>query len=367
MEVNQIYNVFQENQFLQNLLSQGNLLFIGEEENINYFKNYAIKYQLQNSNYCYSWQESKQQEFLAKLQNLKQCQGIVITSIHNESRIFQDINSLLADTDFNIPVLRLFDDIFVNFMTQTDLLKSSECKFRKPTVSYAILTLPRSGSTFLCHLLTATSFAGYPTEHLRKPAFTLAKYCNFDYIRFIRTLMTHRVTLNGVFGTKFISHFFHDFENLDNGFENLLNSIDKYIYLVRKDEVAQAISILLAQKTKVWHINHQNKMSNYQEQLESITIDDELLEEVNQKVHLIKQQQNYIDKVLKTYQISPLVIEYEYLVENVETEIKKILDYLEINILPETITNLEYSIKKMGSEISLNIAEAYRSKYEIKC
>ncbi len=367
MKANEIYDVFQETKFLQNLLSHSNLLFIGEEENINYFKNYARKYQLQNSNYCYSWQENKQQEFLAKLQNLKQCQGIIITSINNESKIFQDINSLLADTDFNIPVLRLFDDSFVNFMTQTDLLQSSECNFRKPTISYGILTLPRSGSTFLCHLLTATSFAGYPMEHLRKPAVTLAKYCDFDYIRFLRTLMTHRVSLNGVFGTKLISHFLQDFENLDNGLENIVNYIDKYIYLVRKDEVAQAISILLAQKTKVWHINNLNKMSNYHEELESIIIDDKLLEEVNKKLYFIRQQQKYLDQVLKNYKISPLIVEYESLVKNVEEEIEKILTYLEINTLPDTITNLQYSIKKMGSEISLNIAEAYRSKYGIKC
>ncbi|MDJ0575103.1 MAG: Stf0 family sulfotransferase, partial [Xenococcaceae cyanobacterium MO_234.B1] len=204
-----------------------------------------------------------------------------------------------------------------------------------------------------------------PTEHLRKPAFTLAKYCNFHYIRLLHILMTHRVSLNGVFGTKFISHFLRDFETLGTGLENIFTAIDKYIYLVRKDEVAQAISILLAQKTQVWHINNNNKMLNYHEQLESITIDDELLEEVNQKLYFIKQQQDYIDKVIKTYQISPLIIQYEELVENVEDNLQNILNYLGINIMPETISNLQYTIKKMGSELSLNIAEAYGKKYGI--
>ena len=367
MEVNQIYNVFQEGAFLKNILSQGNILFVGEEESLNYFKNYAQKHQLEKSNYGHLWQNNNQQDFISKLQKLENCQGIIIASVEKESTIFNEVNQLVASTDLALPVLKLFDDIFVNFMSKNNLLQSSQCNFRKPTVSYGILTLPRSGSTFLCHLLAATESAGYPTEHLRKPAFTLAKYCNFDYIRLFNNLMTHRVTLNGVFGTKFISHFFHDFENLENGFENILTALDKYIYLVRKDEVAQAISILLAQKTQVWHINNQNKLLNYQDQLESITIDDELLEEVNHKLFFIRQQQKYIDKVLNKYQISPLVIEYEQLVENVEDNLQTILDYLGINILPETLTNLEYTIKKMGSELSRNIAEEYRKKYAIKC
>ena len=367
MEVNRVYDVFQESKFLKNVLSPGNLLFIGEEESINYFKNYALKHQLEKSNYCYLWQEDKQQKFVSKLQNLKQCRGIVVTSVEDESTMFNKINSLLSSADLEIPVFKLFDDLFVNFMAQTNLLEASDCNFRKPTVSYSILTLPRSGSTFLCHLLTATEVAGYPTEHFRIPAFTLAKYCNFDHIRFLKTLLTHRVSLNGVFGTKFISHFLRDFETLDTGLETILSSIDKYIYLVRKDEVAQAISILLAQKTKVWHINNQHKMLNYQDDLESIVIDDELLEEVNKKLYFIRQQQKYIDRVLKTYNISPLIIEYENLVENVEDNIQKILDYLEINTLPGTISNLQYTIKKMSSELSLSIAEVYRAKYGIKC
>ncbi|HHP7230440.1 MAG TPA: Stf0 family sulfotransferase [Xenococcaceae cyanobacterium] len=367
MEVNEIYSVFQENNFLKNLLDQGKLLFVGLEGDLNYFKDYALKHQLKNHNYCYVWQEQKQQKLISKLQNFNQCQGIVVASVANETIIFNKISQLLANSNLNIPVFKLFDDIFVNHMTKTNLLKSAECNYRKPTVSYGILTLPRSGSTFLCQLLAATESAGYPTEHFRKPAFTLAKYCNFNYIRLLKFLMTHRVTLNGVFGTKFISHFLHDFETLENSLEPIFTIIDKYIYLVRKDEVAQAVSILLAQKTEVWHINNRNKLLNYQEQLESITITDELIEEVNQKLHFIRQQQKYIDKILKIYQISPLIIEYENLVENVEENLQTILNYLEINYLPQNINNLKYNIKKMGSEISLNLAEAYRKKYGIKC
>ena len=367
MEVNRVYDVFEERQFLTHVLSQGNLLLIGEAESIDYFKTYAAKNQLQKSNYCYSWQEDKQEKFVSGLQNLKQCQGIVVVSVEDELTMFNKIDLLLANAGLKIPIFKLFDDLFVNFIAKTNLLQSSNCNFRKPTVSYGILTLPRSGSTFLCHLLAATQVAGYPSEHLRIPTFTLAKYCNFNYIRFLETLMTHRVSLNGVFGTKFISHFLRDFETLETGLETIFTSIDKYIYLVRKDEIAQAISILLTQKTQVWHIDNRPKMIDYQNQLDSIVIDDELLDEVNKKLHFIRQQQNYIDKIIETYKISPLIIEYEKLVENVEESIQKILDYLEINILPGTIENLEYSIKQMSSELSLSIAENYRAKYEIKC
>ena len=170
MKINKIYNyIFRESQLLNNLLSLGNLLFVGEDESITYFQKYVIENKLHQSNYFYSWASNKQQEFLSKLRNIAQCQGIIITSAGNESIIFNDISTLLAKTNLDISILKLFDDIFVNFMAKTNLLQSSNCYFRKPTVSYGILSLPRSGSTFLCQLLYATKSAGYPTEHFRTP------------------------------------------------------------------------------------------------------------------------------------------------------------------------------------------------------
>ena len=100
--------------------------------------------------------------------------------------------------------------------------------------------------------------------------------------------MSYQVTSNGVFSTKFISHYLQDLQKTKFDFKLLFKNLDKFIYLVRKDTLAQAISIVLANKTKIWHIYQnptQTKVSKelpqvYLKNLQKIPIDNKLLAEV---------------------------------------------------------------------------------------
>ncbi len=234
------------------------------------------------------------------------------------------------------------------------------------------MTTPRSGSTYLCDLLESTKIAGHPTEHLRLATQELARYCNFDYIRLLHNLMQYRTTDNQVFGTKIISHFLFELRQTQPDFQQIFNSIDKYIFLVRKDRVAQAVSLVLAQKTEIWHI-HSNRSQNstsyqsYQSRLNNIVINDALLSEVQQKFQFIQNQEARLKKILAANQIEPLILVYEDIVEDPESQINRILDFLAI-VKPEQYTmNIRSGIKKMPSNLSQEIIRQFKQIKSTAC
>jgi LPS sulfotransferase NodH len=363
MEVTEIFQSIQENQFLQKLSFREKILFIGEEETTSYLNNYFDScHQNQGKSYC-NWEEKFEEELFLAPQQLITYQAVIVASTKNEQIIFEIVSNQIASLNLNVPVLRLFTDLFVNFMSGQKLLQTSDYEIRLPKISYAIVTTPRSGSNFLCSILNSTNIAGYPKEHLRQASLDLAKHCHFDYIRLLQILMTYQVTPNGVFGTKFISHFLKDFQQTKFEFDRIFKSISKYIYLVRRDKIAQAVSIIIAQKTNVWHIDHQNQQFNYQAKLQTINIDENLLNRVHHVYKSLQRGEISLTKLFENYRISPLLIEYEELLENKEEQLQKILDYLEINYSKEQIINSKSSFQKTSSNLSQQIINRYKEKY----
>lgn len=233
---------------------------------------------------------------------------------------------------------------------------------QKPQVSYAILTTPRSGSTYFCDLLDSTNIAGHPSEHLRLAAQELTRYCNFDYLRLLHNLMQHRTTSNGVFGTKLISHFLFEFRQTKPDFKQIFDSIDKFILLVRRDKVAQAVSLVLAQKTEIWHIHSNTKNISYKSKLEDIEIDDALLTNVEQKYKFINNQEARLKKILAANHIEPLQLDYEDIVEDATSQINLTLDFLSITKPEAYRMNIHSGIKKMPSEISQKIISQFNQR-----
>ena len=180
-------------------------------------------------------------------------------------------------------------------------------------------------------------------------------------------LITYRVTSNQVFGTKFISHFLFELQGTKPDFRQIFKSIDKFILLVRKDKVAQAVSLVVAQKTEIWHLRqndlnpNQNKIDFYKSKLENIRIDDLLLEEVGQKYQFIQNQEARLKKVLKSNQKEPLEIVYEDIVANPTLQVDRVLSFLDLDPSAKA-TNINSPIKKMPSNISQEIIRQYNHK-----
>lgn len=364
MNLAEIFQAIEETRFLKTLSLQENIFFVGEIEPIKYIKNFFNNCKQAERNFYYDLSTNSLDDISGFLSKDTKYKAVVIVSVENEASLFPKVQQKLADSQIEIPIVRLFADVFINLMCKRDLLQTTSDRLSKPKTSYAILTTPRSGSTYFCDLLSSTGIAGYPIEHLRLANQELALNCDFDYFRLLFNLMQHRISDNGVFGTKIISHFLFELRKAKPKFRNIFKLIDKYVLLVRKDKVAQAVSLVIAQKTAVWHIQ-KNELENasdrkYESALEDIVINDELLAEVRQKHQFIKNQENRLKHMLNVNKIEPLEITYESIVEDAKMQVSRVLNFIEVSQSSHQTININSQIKKMPCDISQEIIRQYK-------
>ncbi len=371
MELAKIFQAVEETQLLKRLSSEERLFLVGDLASLEYIKNFFSDYQQADRNYYYDLSTNQLADLRKAVPDFPLYQAVVVVSLENEAALLAVVKeqvSQLTSELTELTVLGLFSDIFINLLCHRPLLKTSSIHIQRPQKSYAIVTTPRSGSTYLCDLLDSTKIAGHPLEHLRLAAQELSRYCNFNYLKLLDNLLEYRITDNGVFGTKFISHFLFEFQQTKPDFRQIFQSIDKFILLVRKDKVAQAVSLVLAQKTNVWHLRNNAKNStNYQSKLETIKIDDVLLDEVAQKYDFIKKQEARLKRVLADNQIEPLVIIYEDILEDSQLQINRILDFLAIAKPDPYIMQINSGIKRMPSGISQEIIRQFQQRKSTVC
>lgn len=357
MKLAQVFQAVEETQFLKKLSLLDKLFFVGESAPLEYIKNFFDNCKQSDNNYYCDWVEPDAIAFGDR--DLSSYQAIVVVSFQSEKSLFSQVK--VAPLDIDLPILRLFADIFVNHMCQRPLLDTGNLA-AKPDISYAILTTPRSGSTYLCDLLDSTKIAGHPREDLRLAAQELSLHCNFDYLKLLDSLRQCRTTDNGVFGTKLISHFLFELQQSKPDFPQIFKSIDKFILLIREDKVAQAVSLVLAQKTEVWHLYGSANNLDYRSQLDNIEIDRALLDDVEQKYHFINRQEDRLRRILANNQINPLEIIYEDILEDAPSQVNRILDFIGIVKPDPYIMQIESGIKKMPSSISQEIIRQYHQK-----
>jgi LPS sulfotransferase NodH len=372
---------------LKRLTDRGKLFFVGDEETIQYLQNFFEPRNSHSSYDYYCWQEGIE-SLECDRDLLSTYQAIIVSSIDNEHLIFDWVCQELKRLQLEVPVFKLFSDIFVNFMSGCPLLQTSDREIVYPKIAYAIATTPRSGSTVLSGTLGATKIAGFPKEHLRFPSQTLAQNCQFDYVRYLEILMQHQTTENSVFGTKFISHFFQYHYKTNFDFNRLLDKF-KFIYLRRQNKIAQATSILIGQKTNIWHVSSNKKYKNYQTQLSQIQVEDSDLEQLHRQHQSILSQERFWERFFDEHNISPLIIEYEHFLKSPEEQINKVLKFLKIidedkvKILPQyqykfyKITKtlnffnndkkirIPLSNKRIQSDFSKLLIQKYKEKYNI--
>lgn len=143
-----------------------------------------------------------------------------------------------------------------------------------PSLSYVICTTPRSGSTLLCRLLSATGVAGMPDSHFHVPSLErwLTEYdleeATFSSreaaLRMIFEAAFARGMANtNIFGLRMQRGSFGVFmEQLTLLSPNSTSEAERiesvlgpttFIHLSRPDRVGQAISRLRAEQTGLWH------------------------------------------------------------------------------------------------------------------
>ena len=360
MKLAHVFQAVEETRFLKQLSSYEKLFFIGDAEPIAYIRRFFSDRLVSDHNYYYDL-SANQLSDLKDISQLERYQAVIIVSLSDEDALFNKVKQQLGQRT-HPPIVSLFSDIFINLLCHRTLLRSASIVPRKPQISYAIATTPRSGSTYLCNLLESTNIAGYPSEHLRFAAQELSRHCNFNYLKLLDNLMTHRITSNGVFGTKLISHFLFELQHTEPDFSQIFKSIDKFILLVRKDKLAQAVSLVIAQKTEVWHLNGSAKNISYESKLKNIEINDALLDNVAQKLNFINKQETRLKKTLANHKKKPLTVVYEDILEDANLQIKRILDFLAIAKPQSSLIRINSKTKKMPTAVSQEIIRQYQHK-----
>lgn len=133
-----------------------------------------------------------------------------------------------------------------------------------PGVRYVIASTPRCGSNFLQRALWRSQRAGAPEEYLtssyiqdfneRAGADWATSAPGEDRASYIEFLWQHRSSPNGVFGLKL--HGSHLSAAIDEH-GNLLRPLQgsKWLWIRRRNQIAQAVSYLRADQTGIWIVD----------------------------------------------------------------------------------------------------------------
>jgi LPS sulfotransferase NodH len=152
-------------------------------------------------------------------------------------------------------------------------------------VRYIVCATPRSGSNLLCDLLESCGAMGRPREFLNVPAF-VAPYAekheltaaegDLEFNRYLDHIVANFSSHSGVFGMK--THFdqLEPYLRLPAARELLTDDV-RFVWLLRKDVAAQAVSMYIAQQTDEWTSWDEDRRSADTERVsrEAITFDEE--------------------------------------------------------------------------------------------
>lgn len=142
-----------------------------------------------------------------------------------------------------------------------------------PNRTYVVCASPRTGSTLLCSGLTKTGLAGFPRENFDDRLEIDAQYKNRlgvdDDVSYLRKVLRLSRTPNGMRGLKIHWHQLRVLERMlraaNEAFREAGGDIDffdmqrrlfgpvRWIWLRRRDKVAQAVSLYRASRSNLWH------------------------------------------------------------------------------------------------------------------
>ncbi|MFZ0706115.1 MAG: Stf0 family sulfotransferase [Candidatus Korobacteraceae bacterium] len=189
------------------------------------------------------------------------------------------------------------------------------------TRTYTIAFAMRSGSNEICSLLTHNGL-GAPTELFQYPF--PPEPDPTQLTGFLSVVQERQV--NGIFGSK-MSHNHRAaldeyFRNYVPGYRQLDDVLPnhRWVWLTRRDKILQAISLCRAEQSNVWAATSSTRV-------ESDRFNYDFLEILSRLVMLLT-----ADFIWQLYfqreGITPLAIIYEDFFENIEAQLKLLIDYL---------------------------------------
>jgi LPS sulfotransferase NodH len=214
--------------------------------------------------------------------------------------------------------------------------------------SYLICATPRTGSTLLCGLLASTGVAGHPESYFRKQGqqdyavqWDIARPPDgsFRYADYVRGALAAGRSGNGVFAARIMWETLGEVAGelrtmnpgLSGGSVSLLERAFghvRFIYLRRDDIVAQAVSLLRAEQTNVWHdpVHATRPDPDHEAQFD--------FDQIHQRVQLIDQHNAAWQGWFSSAGIEPFPVLYEELAVDPLGITHRILDFLDLELPP---------------------------------
>lgn len=245
-----------------------------------------------------------------------------------------------------------------------------------PERSYFLCTMPRSGSTMLCDLLTQTGVAGKPNSFFRPqsmanfaarwdvPAQSLEAF-DQDYIN---TAIDHGTAGTGCFGMRIMwtNNMPGLTKRLGTLFPSAGNDLDrlcaafgplKFIHLSRDDKVAEAVSLAMAAQTGLWHKNadgsERERITPHQDPIYDRDLIASEYAEVTAGDAAWRQW-------FTGQSISPCRVSYEELSADPAGNLAKVLDFLGQD--PSAAKGIAPSTAKLATPLSQNWAARFRAE-----
>ncbi|MDE0723096.1 MAG: Stf0 family sulfotransferase [Alphaproteobacteria bacterium] len=231
--------------------------------------------------------------------------------------------------------------------------------------SYMICSTPRTGSTLLCSLLKSSGIAGTPHSYFRRQ--DIERYAhaygieNLDsienYKAYAKASIQKTSTENGIYGVRVM---WGTLDEMVAGFEGkgadreILESVFgamKYVYLKREDTIAQAVSLLKALQSDIWHV--ESRAVKAQDEVIYCYDFDKLKELVSEmEAHNLAWETWF-----KENNIEPYRIVYEEYEKSPILETEKVLKQLGLSY---ELSELKAVNKKLSDAVSVEWIERYK-------
>jgi len=186
-------------------------------------------------------------------------------------------------------------------------------------LSYMVCSIPRSGSSLLCELLTDTGLAGAPAEFFSPSRMDVLKqgWGVQTLDEYVRELLARKTSPNGVFGVKaHWSQYNAVFEGADP--QTVLPS-PRFVFITRGDRLRQAVSWVRALQTR--RFTAQDRSQAGRRPLYD-------REGITQKLRRIDREEKVWEKLFDRYGIVPHRVVYEDLVAAEEGTVRGVLGAL---------------------------------------
>jgi LPS sulfotransferase NodH len=237
--------------------------------------------------------------------------------------------------------------------------------------SYLICATPRTGSTLLCGLLDSTGVAGHPESYFRREGeqewaarwgIASPSDSTFSYADYLQAAIRTGSTANGVFAARImwetlgevaakLAPFCPEPPGSDVDLLTEVFGRTRYVYLWRGDVVAQAVSLLRAEQTNVWHKTAQDQ----QEPQAAPRFDFDLIHE---RVGMIKEHNTAWREWFASAGIRPYRVRYEELAAAPVPVARGVAGFLDLGFPPGH--EIAVRNKRLADELNAQWIGRYR-------